>query len=445
MNNVTSFPRARLLATFTALKIFFENTLGFKVTYMTKQLVILGAGTAGTMMANHLHHHLQKPDWAITIIDEQEHHYYQPGYLFLPFDIYTPEDIIKKVSDYIPTDVTLIRNKIRAIIPETNSIQLENETHISYDLLIIATGAKIAPEEIEGMMGPEWQKSIFDFYTFEGALALRNKLRQWEGGKLVVHITEMPIKCPVAPLEFAFLADSYFKQKSIRQNVTITYVTPLSGAFTKPKATATLEHLLQEKNIFIESDFAIERIDNQKKEIIDYGGKRIPFDLLVTVPTNKGDALIERSGLGDDLNFVPTNKKTLQSENHENIFVIGDASNIPASKAGSVAHFEAEILTENILDYIKGNPLKQEYDGHANCFVETGDGKALLIDFNYTHEPVEGSFPFPGVGPLRLLKESRINHMGKLAFRWIYWNMLLKGTPIPFVSSAMSEKGKQFS
>lgn len=313
---------------------------------------------------------------------------------------------------------------------------------LNYDILIVATGAKIAPEETEGMKGSEWHKSVFDFYTFEGSLALRNKLRNWEGGKLVVHITEMPIKCPVAPLEFAFLADSFFKHKHMRDKVEITYVTPLSGAFTKPKATEALEHLLEEKHIKIESDFAIEHVDNEKKEIVDYGGRAIPFDILVTVPTNKGDEVMERSGMGDDLNYVPTNKATLQSKEYANVFVLGDASNIPASKAGSVAHFEAEILTENILRYIKGEPLKEEFDGHANCFIETGNGKALLIDFNYTHEPVEGSFPFPGIGPLKLLKESRMNHLGKLAFRWIYWNVLLKGTHIPFVSATMSEAGK---
>ncbi|MBK7375472.1 MAG: NAD(P)/FAD-dependent oxidoreductase [Ferruginibacter sp.] len=410
-----------------------------------KHIVILGAGTAGTMMANHLHHHLKKPDWEISIIDEKEEHHYQPGYLFLPFDIYTPEDIIKSIDEFIPKDVKLIKRQISRILPAENKIQLDGGDALGYDILIIATGAKIAPEETEGMQGPEWQKSVFDFYSFEGALALRNKLREWEGGKLVVHITEMPIKCPVAPLEFAFLADSFFKHKHMRDKVEITYVTPLSGAFTKPKATETLEHLLHEKGINIEPDFAIERVDNEKKEIVDYGGKTVPFDLLVTVPTNKGDALMERSGMGDDLNYVPTHKATLQSKAYANIFVLGDASDIPASKAGSVAHFEAEILTDNILLYVKGEPLKEEFDGHANCFVETGNGKALLIDFNYTHEPVEGTFPFAGIGPLRLLKESRMNHMGKLAFRWIYWNVLLKGTHIPFVSATMSESGKQYA
>lgn len=231
----------------------------------------------------------------------------------------------------------------------------------------------------------------------------------------------------------------------MRDKVQITYVTPLSGAFTKPRATKTLTHLLEEKGIRIEGDFAIAELDNEHKMIVDYGGREIPFDLLVTVPTNKGDDLMERSGLGDDLNFVPTNKKTLQSLDHENIFVIGDASNIPASKAGSVAHFQAEVLIDNIMRYINHLPLKEAFDGHANCFIETGQGKALLIDFNYTQEPVEGKFPFAGFGPLSLLKESRVNHLGKLAFRWIYWNVLLRGLPIPFVPAAMKTAGKEIS
>ena len=409
-----------------------------------KNLVILGAGTSGTMMANHLVHKLPKENWNITIIDQYRTHYYQPGFLFLPFDIYKPSQVKKKGEKFIPKGVRYIQKRIERIVPETNQVLLEDETEVVYDILIIATGTKIAPEEIEGMKGPEWHQSIFDFYTFEGALALRDKLRDWEGGKLVVHITEMPIKCPVAPLEFAFLADSYFKHKGMRDKVDITYVTPLGGAFTKPKATEALHYLLEEKNIKEVTDFNIERVDYENKKIIDYADVEVPYDLLVTVPTNMGDSLIERSGLGDDLNFVPTHKATLQTKEHENIFAIGDATNLPASKAGSVAHFEAEILTENILRYIKGEPLKEEFDGHANCFIETGNGKALLIDFNYTHEPVEGTFPLPGIGPLKLLKESRANHMGKMAFRWIYWNMLIKGIHIPFVSATMSEKGKNF-
>ncbi len=407
-----------------------------------KNLVILGAGTSGTMMANHLIHKLPKNEWKITVVDQYKTHYYQPGFLFLPFDIYKSKDVIKKGKKFIPKGVRYINQKIEEIQADKNQVKLEHE-FLNYDILIIATGTKIAPEEIEGMKDELWHKDIFDFYTYEGSKALRNKLRKWEGGKLVVHITEMPIKCPVAPLEFAFLADSYFTNKGMRDKVEIEFVTPLDGAFTKPKATKALHYLLEEKGIKEVTDFNIERIDNENKKMIDYSGKEVDFDLLVTVPTNLGDAVMERSGLGDDMNFVPTNKATLQTKAHENIFALGDATNLPASKAGSVAHFEAEILTENILRYIDGKPLKEQFDGHANCFIETGHGKALLIDFNYTTEPVEGTFPFPGIGPLNLLKESRMNHMGKMAFRWIYWNMLIKGIHIPFVSATMSEKGKK--
>ncbi len=407
-----------------------------------KKLVILGAGTAGTMMANHLRSKLNKKAWEITIVDQYKTHYYQPGFLFLPFDIYTEDQVKKTGKKFIPKDVNYIQQKIELIQPESNTVQLEDRS-LNYDILIIATGSKIAPEEVEGMKGENWQKNVFDFYTYEGALALRNKLRDFKKGKLVVHLTEMPIKCPVAPLEFAFLADSYFKKKGVRDQVDITYVTPLGGAFTKPKATATLEYLLEEKQIKVVPDFAIERVDNEENKIVDYADQEVPYDLLVTVPTNMGDELMERSGLGDDLNFVPTHHNTLQSEAHENIFVIGDATNVPASKAGSVAHFQAETLTDNILLYIDGKELKEEFDGHANCFIETGENKALLIDFNYKQEPVEGTFPFAGIGPLKLLKESVFNHWGKLAFRWIYWNMLLKGIPIPFVGRNMSIKGKK--
>jgi sulfide:quinone oxidoreductase len=408
-----------------------------------KKLLILGAGTAGTMMANHLRSKLNKNEWNITIIDQYKTHYYQPGFLFLPFDIYTKEQVKKVGKKFIPKGVNYIQKKIEQIFPKENKVTLENET-INYDILIVATGSKIAPEETTGLLGPLWKKDIFDFYTYEGSLALRNKLRDWKGGKLVIHITEMPIKCPVAPLEFAFLADSYFNKKSMRDKVDITYVTPLSGAFTKPTCTTSLNYLLKEKNIKIETDFAVESVDNDSKEIVDYEDRKIPFDLLVTVPTNMGDEIIERSGLGDDLNFIPTDKNTLQSKKHKNIFVIGDATNVPASKAGSVAHFQAETLTDNILLYIDGYPLKKEFDGHANCFIETGNNKALLIDFNYETEPVHGKFPFAKIGPLKLLKESVFNHWGKLAFRWIYWNMLIKGISIPFVSRNMSFKGKVF-
>ena len=407
-----------------------------------KELLILGAGTSGTMMANHLRKTLSKKEWNLTIVDQEETHYYQPGFLFLPFDLYKTKDVKKKIDKFIPKGVYLIQEKIECINKDNDVVLLKNGVELCYDILIIATGTNIAPHEIEGMCGDHWYKSVFDFYTYEGAKNLRNKLRTWEGGNLVVHISEMPIKCPVAPLELAFLANSYFINKGMRDKVDITFVTPMSGAFTKPKATEALDYLLEQKNIKVIPDFNIEHVDGDAKKIVDYAGEEVAYDLLVTVPTNMGDEMIKRSGFGDELNYVPTDKATLQTKVKDNIFAIGDATNIPASKAGSVAHFEAEILTENIQRYIAGKELKNEFDGHANCFIETGNGKALLIDFNYSQEPVKGTFPLPGVGPLSLLKETHLNHMGKLAFKWVYWNMLIKGKHIPFVSAKMDTAGK---
>ena len=397
---------------------------------MKKQLLILGAGTAGSMMANHLHRRLDKSAWNIQIVDRSAQHLYQPGFLFLPFGIYKETDIVRPTRKYLPRGVEFIQQEVEAIRPENHEVQLKEGRTLPYDLLIIATGCRTAPEETQGMLGPKWRDNVHDFYTFDGAKALRDKLVNWQGGRLVVHINEMPIKCPVAPLEFSFLADTFFRGKNMREKVTITYVTPLSGAFTKPKASKKLGHLLADKGIELVSEFVAERVDQENNKLVCFDGREVPYDLLVTTPTNMGDEAVRRSGLGDDLDFIPTHKNSLQSLNHPDIFVLGDATNVPASKAGSVAHFEAETLADNVLRHIEGKPLKDEFDGHSNCFIESGNGKALLIDFNYEFEPHEGKFPF-AFGPMKLLEESRINHWGKLAFRHIYWNVLLRAWPLP--------------
>jgi len=409
-----------------------------------KKILILGAGTAGTMMANHLNKKVDKHKWSITVIDQHKKHYYQAGFLFIPFGIYSEKDVVKDKANFLPRGVKYIEAPVKLIEAGKNQVVLETKEVISYDILIIATGCEIVPEEVEGV-NEGWKKDIFDFYTIEGSVALRDKLLNWKGGKLVVHITEMPIKCPVAPLEFAFLADWFLSEKrKIRPEVDLVYVTPLDSAFTKPKAARVLGSLFPGKNISLVKNFSVSHVDASKRKLVSLDGKEVDYDLLVTIPVNMGSKVIERSGLGDDWNYVPTDKHTLQSKEFENIFVVGDATDIPASKAGSVAHFASEILTENILSYIKNKPLAARFDGHANCFVESGYQKAMLIDFNYDIEPTEGTFPLPWVGPFSLLKESRINHLGKLAFRHIYWNLLLKGIPIPLISPNMQKSGKRF-
>lgn len=408
-----------------------------------KNLVILGAGTAGTMMANKFHHALNPVEWKITIVDRDNVHYYQPGFLFIPFGLYQPEDVVRPRTDFLPKGVTFIEQEVDRIDGNHDQVILSNGQTLHYEVLVVATGAEVVPEETEGMKAELWYKDIFDFYTFEGSTQLAKKLQNWQGGNLVINLAETLIKCPVAPLEFTFLADAFFEDKGIRDKVNITYVTPLSGAFTKPKATAMLSTLLDEKKIKVVPDFYLARVDNERKVLVSYDEQEVPFDLLVSVPVNKGSKMVERSGLGDEdgLNFMPTDKYTLQAKKFDNVFVIGDATNIPASKAGSVAHFEGEILLENVLSYIQGEAMEARFDGHSNCFIETGHGKAALIDFNYETEPLPGKFPWPLLGPMDLLKPTRLNHVGKLAFKWVYWHMLLTGKTLP-VPTHMSMSGK---
>ena len=407
-----------------------------------KRLLILGGGTAGTMVANRLVSALDMDDWKITVVDQDEVHYYQPGFLFIPFGTYGKADVMRPKRDYLPREVEVVISPIELIDPAQKKVTLaKNKQVLSYDYLIIATGSRVVPDETPGLTEHEWRKSIFDFYTPDGAVALHNFLRSWQGGRLVLNVAEMPIKCPVAPLEFLFLADAFFQEQGIRDRVELTYATPLSAAFTKPIAAQQLGALLEEKNIKLVTDFSVAQVDPDAKTISSYDDQTVAFDLLVSIPTNMGSAVIDRSGLGDDLGFIPTEKHTLKARDMEDVFVLGDATNLPSSKAGSVAHFQVDVFVENFQRYVDGLELLPTFDGHANCFIESGHGKGFLIDFNYDVEPLPGMFPMPGIGPFLLLKQSRMNHWGKMMFRWTYWNVLLKGKELP-IPAQMSMAGK---
>jgi sulfide:quinone oxidoreductase len=407
-----------------------------------RKLVILGSGTAGTMVANKLRGRLPKHEWSITVVDRDDQHHYQPGYLFIPFGQYTRDQVVRSRHHFLTDGVDFVVASVDRVQADENQVLLEDGRTLEYDQLVIASGTTPRPDQTPGMLDAEWRRSIFDFYTLEGAEALAEALKKLDSGRLVVHITEMPIKCPVAPLEFTFLAEAWLRERGLRDRVELVYVTPLDGAFTKPVASAHLGGMLDERKVHVEPDFMIESIDNERKVLVSFDEREVPFDLLVTIPLNMGADFVARSGLGDELNYVPVDKHTLLSKAHDNVWAVGDASDIPASKAGSVAHFSVEIFVENFLEHIEGRPMTGAFDGHANCFVESGDDKALLIDFNYDTEPLPGKYPIPKVGPMDLLKESRTNHLGKLAFRWIYWNVLLPGRPIP-LPALMSMAGKE--
>ncbi len=411
------------------------------MTTSSKKLVVLGAGTAGTMVVNKLHRELDSNEWHITVVDKDDVHDYQPGYLFIPFGMNTPEQVRKRKKPFIHDGVEVVMAEIDQVDAAANQVHLAGGRVLDYDQLVIATGTTPRPDQTEGTLGPQFHKEVGEFYTYEGAVALHDQLEKFAGGRLVVHITELPIKCPVAPLEFTFLAEDWLRRRGLREKTELVFVTPLDGAFTKPVASRTLGGILEEKGITVEPDFMIERIDQDRKVIVSFDEREVAYDQLVTIPLNMGADYVARSGLGDELNYVPVDKHTMQSDDYENVFVLGDASNIPTSKAGSVAHFSVDVFVDNFLEHVAGRAMTHSFDGHANCFVESGHGKALLLDFNYDTEPLTGHFPFPKVGPMTLLGESRANHLGKLAFRHIYWNALLPGRPLG-LPAEMSMSGK---
>lgn len=394
------------------------------------------------MAANKLVRKLAADEWKVTVVDADDNHRYQPGYLFMPFGTYQPDQVTRSRKGALNKAVDLVYGDIDVVSPDVNLVKLTDGRELHYDVLIIATGVSPRPDQTDGMTGTEWRKSVHEFYTYEGSTKLAEVLKDWQGGRLVINIVDMPIKCPVAPLEFAFLADSFFKERGIRDKVHMTYVTPLPGAFTKPIAAQAFGDTLEEKGIAVEADFMLMEIDNEKKALISYDEREVPFDLLVTVPLNMGAEFVARSGMGNDMNLVPVDKFTQISKTYDNVFALGDANDIPASKAGSVAHFEIDIFIDNFMQYLAGKEMTHRFDGHANCFIETGGGKAMLIDFNYDYEPLPGRYPYAGVGPMSLLKQTRLNHLGKLAFKWVYWNVLIPGRSMP-VPPLMSLAGKR--
>ena len=405
--------------------------------------MILGGGTGGTLMANRLRKLYDPTDVEITVVDKDDRHVYQPGLLFVPFGLAEIDEIVRPRARQLHPGIDFHCNGVDHVELDTDTVQLDDGTRLPYDALIVATGATLQPEETEGMTGPGWMENVFTFYTPEGAARLAAALAGFDAGRLVVNFVDLPIKCPVAPLEFAFLADWFFRERKVRDRVEIAFVSPLDGAFTKPIASERLGGLLADKGIELVTDFNTGEVDGAAGRLVSYDDREVPFDLLVTVPLHGGADYVGRSpGLGDDLGFIPTDPATLQSKVKPNVFALGDATNVPTSKAGSVTHFEGEVLTENVRRFLAGEELEASYDGHANCFIETGFDRALLIDFNYETEPLPGRFPL-SLGPMPLLRESRLNHLGKLMFQWLYWHLLLPGRDIPGISPRMRMAGKK--
>ena len=406
-----------------------------------KQIVILGGGTGGTMTANRLSRRLGLDEAEIHVVDQDNRHVYQPGLLFVPFGLADTSEIVRPRRRQLRSGIVFHEDEVVSVWPDRDEVLLGDGCVLPYDVLVVATGVTLQPEETAGLAGPGWNDNVFTFYTAGRCRGAALRARGFDGGRLVVNLIDMPIKCPVAPIEFAFLADWQLRERGIRNRTELVFATPLDGAFTKPIASEQLGSLLAEKEIELVTEFNAGEVDGVGGTLTAYDGRKLAFDLLVTVPLHGGGAFVERSpGLGDALGFIPTDKQTLQAAVKPNVFALGDITDLPTSKAGSVTHFEADVLVRNVVRFLTGRELVSGYDGHANCFIETGFHEALLIDFNYDTEPLPGHFPGP-IG-LPLLRESHLNHLGKIAFQWIYWHALLPGRELPGLGPRMPTAGK---
>jgi sulfide:quinone oxidoreductase len=395
-----------------------------------RKIVILGGGAGGTMVAVNLRQELDDSEWQITIIDKEEQHHFQSGYLFIPFGLYSREDVLKPKRDFIPQGVDFVVDKVTKIDTDQRKLETEKGDTYDYDYLVIASGCRIVPEEVEGMMD-NWREDVFDFYTLDGAVALRNKLKYFDSGKVVLNIAEFPFKCPIAPLEFVFMADWFFQLNGVRDKVEIEFVTPIDNIFTKPVAAKALASFANKKNVKVTPYFDLARVNSNEKTIESHKGDKVGYDLLVAIPPNFGDKAISDSAMGDPMGYMQVDQRTLKAQNADRVYVVGDATNVPTSKAGSVAHYMSYTIVDNLIREIDGHEPLPSFDGHATCFLASGFEKAILLDFNYEVEPLPGKFPFPGLGPFTLLQETFGNHWGKMMFKWVYWNLLMKGLELP--------------
>ncbi len=405
-----------------------------------RKIVILGSGAGGTMVAANLRKELDDVEWQITLIDKDEQHHFQSGYLFIPFGIYSKDDVLKPKRDFVPKGVDFVVDNVIKVDTEQRRLETEKGDSYDYDWLVISTGCRIVPEEVEGMMDG-WREDVFDFYTLDGAVALSKKLKYFDSGKVVLNIAEFPFKCPIAPMEFVFMADWFFQVNGVRDKVEIELVTPIDNIFTKPVAAKALRAFADKKNIKVTPYFDLAKVNANEKTIESHKGDKVGYDLLVAIPPNFGAKAITDSGIGDPMGYMQVDNHTLKAENQDRVYVLGDATNVPTSKAGSVAHYMSYTVVENLVREIDGHEALPSFDGHATCFLASGYEKAILLDFNYEVEPLPGKFPFPGMGPFSLLEDTFGNYWGKMMFKWVYWNLMMKGLDLP-LEAQMNIAGK---
>jgi sulfide:quinone oxidoreductase len=373
------------------------------------EILILGGGVGGTLVANLLARKLSRRQAHITLIDRTGRHVYQPGWLYVPFGGDPPERWERSERGLLSRKVDLVVGDARRIDRDTRRIEMADGAAHPFDTLVVATGARLAPEAVPG-----YAESAHHFYSAEAALRLHAALRDFAGGRVAVGVADIPYKCPPAPLEFTFLLDDYLRERGLRDRSEIVYLSPIGRVFTIESVSNFVTPMLEERGIGYELFFNTESIDPQARTVNSLEGTTLGYDLLVLVPPHRGAQIVADSGLGDAQGWIVTDRETLQSKADPSIYVLGDASDLPVSKSGSAAHFEAKVVAQRIAGAVLGQPDDTRYDGQVLCFLETGRGQASQLVFNYAQPPQP---PQP----------SQFYHYEKAIFNKAYWYLVPRG------------------
>jgi sulfide:quinone oxidoreductase len=396
---------------------------------MPKRILILGGGVGGTIVANVVARELHGDEAEITVIDATGQHVYMPGWLYLPFNGSEGLQLSHDERSLLNRHVKLVVGQVAAIDTANREVSLVpavgqggigglhgvTQAKLPYDYLVIGTGARLAPEDLTGLVGAEgaWH----DFYSLEGSLRLRAALHNFEGGRIVIAVGGIPYRCPPAPLEFAFLLEEWLGKRGLRKATEIHYLYPINRVFTIESVAEMVTPLLEQRDIKYTVFFNSEAVDAEHKLIKSMEGEEVPYDLLVMVPPHRGAKVIEDSGLGDPQGWIPTHRDTLEVKGQEGIFALGDATDLPVSKSGSAAHFEAKVIAARLIAAVRGeepDPKHATYDGEVMCFLETGHNAATQLVFNYEHPPKP---PRP----------SLFYHMEKTLFNRAYYHIVPQG------------------
>jgi sulfide:quinone oxidoreductase len=382
-----------------------------------QRILILGGGVGGTLTANllvkKLRAQIDRGEVGLSVVDLTGQHVYQPGFMYIAMGGERAANLQRPERSLLDKRVTLVIGEVARIDADHQVVTLADGRPLGYDQLVLATGSRIVPEAIE-----HFDSEAQHFYTAEAAARLRVVLDRFDGGRIVIGIAGMPYKCPPAPLEVAFLIEAELRQRGLRDRTTIDYCSPIGRAFTIESVSEMATPILAEKGIELHTFFNVEAIDPERKVVQSLEGEELPYDLLILVPPHKGQQVLMDSGLAPAPGgWLPTDRATLQVGGRPNVYALGDATDLPLSKAGSTAHFEAPVVTERIVAAIEGRGVDHkhgDYLGKVMCFFEVGDGKGTLLQFDYTHPP-------------RPPKPNQIWHLGKIVFNKTYWHTVPKG------------------